>query len=126
MVTFRETAEEHLGARLTCVKLEEVGMTDTLQYVLYADKNQHETTFPDLDEETMPEVGDEYVHTLVMLLRGSQMMCGTVRACKQDLDGNPILPTNPILDMQLNDIKFSNGEVNLLTANAITQAMYAQ
>ena len=46
-------------------------------------------TFPHLDEEIMPEAGDEYIHTSVMLPRGSQMMQGTLKAHKQDQDGNP-------------------------------------
>ncbi len=55
--------------------------------------------FPDLDEEVTPEAGDEYVHALVMLPRRSQLVCGTVRARKQDLDGNPIgcQSENPIM-----------------------------
>ncbi len=47
-------------------------------------------TFPGLDEEVTPEVGDKYVHMPVMLPHGNQMMCGMVKACRQDLDGNPI------------------------------------
>ncbi len=113
MVTFRETTEERLGAKLAHAKLEQVGIPDTLEYVPYSDEDQNNTTFPDLDEEVMPEVGDEYVHALVMLLSGSQMMRGTARAHKQDLDGNPIgcQLDNPILDTQLYDIKFPNCEV---------------
>ncbi len=44
------------------------------------------------------------------------------------LDGNPIgcQLDNPILDTHPYDIKFSDGEVTPLTANAIVQAMYAQ
>ncbi len=34
MVTFRETAEERLGAKLTQAKLEEVGIPDTLEYLM--------------------------------------------------------------------------------------------
>ncbi len=76
-------------------------------------------TFPDLDEEVIPEVGDEYVHASIMLPCRSQMMCGMVQACKQDLDGNPIGHhlDNPILDTHLYDVGFPDGEVILLTAN---------
>ncbi len=81
-----------------------------------------------MDEEITPKVGDEYVHVSVMLLHGSQKMCGTVRAHKWDLDGNPIgcQSDNPILDTRLYDVKFLDGEVTPLTMNAIAQAMYAQ
>ncbi len=63
-----------------------------------------------------------------MLLRGSQMMQGTMKACKRDLDGNPIgrWLDNPILDTRLYDVEFPDGEVTLLMANAIAQAMYVQ
>ncbi len=62
MATFKETAGGCLGAKLTNAKLEEVGVPEALVYVPYTDEYQNETTFPDLDEEIMPEVVDEYVH----------------------------------------------------------------
>ncbi len=58
-VTFRETAEEHLGTKPTCAKLDEVGIPDTLECLPYSDEDQNESTFPDLDEEVTPEVGDK-------------------------------------------------------------------
>ncbi len=56
------------------------------------------------------------------------MVYGTVKACKWDLDGNPISCqfNNPILDTHLYDVKFPDGEVTPLTANSTVQAMYAQ
>ncbi len=90
MATFRETAEECLGAKLTHAELEEVGIPNTPEYLPYSDEDQNETMFPDLDEEVTPEAGDKYLHASVMLLRGSQLMHGTVEAHKQDLDGNLI------------------------------------
>ncbi len=60
--------------------------------------------------------------------RESQMMRGTVKSCKRDLDGNPIGCQSdiPILDTQMYDAEFPDGEVTPLTANAIAQAIYAQ
>ncbi len=71
---------------------------------------------------------DEYMHALVVLPRGSQMMHGTIKACKRDLDGNPICwqSDNPILDTCFIDIELPDDEVTLLTANMTAQAMYAQ
>ncbi len=128
MTTFGETAEERLGAKLTHAEVEEVSIPDTPDYLSYSDEDQSETMFPDLDEEVTPEVGDEYVHASVMLPRGSQLMRGTVKACKWDLDGNPIgwQSDNPILDTWLYDVEFPNGEVTLLIANAIAQTMNSQ
>ncbi len=80
MVTFRETAEERLGTKLTHAELEEVGIPDTPEYIWYSDDDHNETIFPDLDEEITPEGGDEYVHASVMLLQGNQTMHGTVKA----------------------------------------------
>ncbi len=82
LVTFSETAEGHLGARVAGTELEEVGIPDTPEYVPYADEDQNEMTFPDLDKEVTPEVGYEYVHLLVMLPHGSGMMSGTLKVCK--------------------------------------------
>ncbi len=100
MITFNKTAEERLGDKLTCAKFVEIGIPNTPEYLPYVDEDQNKTTFPDLDEEVTPEAGDEYVHTSVMLPCGSQMMQGTVKVRKQNLDGNPMgcRSDNPILD----------------------------
>ncbi len=58
MATFIESTEERLGSKLTRAKLEEVGIPNTLKYLPYSDEDQNESTFPDLDEEVTPEVGD--------------------------------------------------------------------
>ncbi len=89
-ITFDKTAKECLGDKLTHAKLKEVGIPNTPEYLLYADEDQNKMTFPDLDEEVTPEAGDEYVHASIILPRGGQMMQGTMKACKRDLDGNPI------------------------------------
>ncbi len=80
LATFRETDEERLGTKLTHAKLEEVGIPDTPDYLPYSDGDQNKTMFPDLDEEVMPEVGNKYKQSSVMLPCGSQLMCGTVKA----------------------------------------------
>ncbi len=128
MANFRKTAEACLGAKLTHAELEEFGIPDTLEYIPYSGEDQNKKTFPDLDEEITPEVGNDYMHALVMLLCGNQLMHGTVKVHKRDLDGNPIgcQLDNPILGTWLYDIEFPDGEVAPLTANAIAQAMYAQ
>ncbi len=128
MVTFRKTAEKRLGTKLTCAKLEEVGIPDTPEYLPYSDEDQDDTMLSDLDDQVTPEVGDEYVHASVMLPRGSQLVRDTVKAQKQDLDGNPIgrQSDNPILDTRLYDVEFPHGKVTMLTANVIAQAIYVQ
>lgn len=59
MVTFRETTEERIGVKLTCAEHEEVSISDSPEYVPYANENENEMTFSHLDEEVIPEVGDE-------------------------------------------------------------------
>ncbi len=56
------------------------------------------------------------------------MTSGTVKTCTHGLDTNSIgsQSNNLILDMHLHDVEFPGGEVTLLPANDITQAMYAQ
>ncbi len=128
MVTFMENAEERLRAKLTCDELEELGIPDNVGYVPYADGDWNKMTFPDLNEEVTPQVGNEYVHASVMFPLKSQMMKGTVKACKQNQDGNHIgcWLDNPILVMHLCDVGFLYGEMIPLTANIIAQAMYTQ
>ncbi len=95
------------------------------EYILYDDKDQNKLTFPDLDEEITPEVGDEYLHASVILPCGSQMMHGTIIACKQDRDDNPIghWSDNPILDTYMYDMVSLDGEATLLTTTPIVMLM---
>ncbi len=70
---------------LRCSSFEDVGISNSPEYMPYADEDQNELTFPDLDEEITPEAGDEYVHVSIIFSHGSQMMCGIDRAYKRDL-----------------------------------------
>ncbi len=56
------------------------------------------------------------------------MTRGRVTARKRDVDGNPKgrANTNPILDTHEYMVTFDNGDVTDLTANLITESMYAQ
>ncbi len=121
MLTFRENVEECLGAQFVYAKLNEVGIPDTLDYLPYAEKDLNKMTFPDLDEEITPEVGDENIHASIMLPRGSQMMCSTVKAWKHDLYGNPIggRSDNPFLDTHLHGIELPDRELTPLTTNML-------
>ncbi len=127
MITFKETAEEYFGAKLTHNVFEEVGIPDMPEYVPYADEDQNKMAFFDLDKEITPEAGNKYVQTFVMHSYG-WMMCGTVKACKYDCGSNPVgcRLVNLILDMCLYDLEFPDGEVTLLIANVLAQALYAQ
>ncbi len=67
MNSLKETTEECLVAKFTCGILEEVSMPDTSEHLLYVDEDQNDITFLDFDEEIIPEVGDEYRYTSMML-----------------------------------------------------------
>ncbi len=57
------------------------------------------------------------------------MVCRTVTTvCKYNHGSNPIgcQSENSILDIHLCNVKFLGGEISLVTATAIVQAMYAQ
>ncbi len=56
MQSVKETTEEFLGAKLTCGELEDVGILDTPEYILYIDKDQIEVMFLDLYKVVIPEV----------------------------------------------------------------------
>ncbi len=60
IVTFKDSTEEHLGAKLAHNELEEDGIPGMPEYMPNNNKDQNKMTFPDLDEEVTPEVGDKY------------------------------------------------------------------
>lgn len=67
MHSLKESIKECLGAKLTQDEFEEVGTPDTPEYLSSVDKDQKRITFPHLDEEIAPEVGDEYILVSVMI-----------------------------------------------------------
>ncbi len=110
-----------MGAKFTSNELEDVGIPDKPQYVLHANKDQNKMAFPDLNEEVMPKVDDEYANVSMILLHGSQMMCSTIITPKWGRNGNPIghWSDDSILDTLLHDLEFLDCEVTLLAANII-------
>ncbi len=63
MVTFKETIEEHLGAKFACHELEEVSMPDMPEYIPYADECQNKITFPNLVKKShLNQVMNKYMH----------------------------------------------------------------
>ena len=67
-----------------------------------------------------PRVGNQYVNTKILLLRGNRMAKGCV--------GNLISRSNQnhILDTCLYEVEFPRDEITELTANIIAESMYAQ
>ena len=121
---------ERLGSQVLPRELEDLGLEDTPQNDPYEDETQKEQTFPQLAEELepMPEVGDHYIGAEMLLPRGDQMARGYVEARSRDANENVMgrSHTNPILDTRMYQVEFAGGEVTELTANVITESMYAQ
>ncbi len=105
--------------KLTHGDFEEVEMPDILEYLLYNNADWNEVPFLYMDEKVVSEVGNEYIHALIMFPTGSLMVCGNVKAHKQGNYGNYIRQ-----DTCLYDVEFPDGEVTLLMAHAIEQAMH--
>ena len=63
----------------------------------------------------------------LMLPRGGIIARGRVKERKLDNNGNVIVRSNanPILDTWEYEVKFEDGDVTTLTANAISESMYA-
>ncbi len=80
------------------------------------------------DHKVTPEAGDNYVGINLLFPKGRTMTRGPVTAQKRDADSNPKgrANSNPILDTREYTVIFDDGDVTNLTANLITESMYAQ
>ena len=102
-------------------------MTPTYEY--YDD--DHQDAAPDAPPEHLtstPEIGDNYLNMELMLPRGGTLARVRVTERKRDHEGNAIGRSNadPILDTREYEVKFEDGDVTELTANAIAESMYAR
>ena len=102
----------------------------TPEWDLYEDDDRQEGTAdaPPEELEPTPESNDNYVNVEIMLPRGSEMSRGRVTGHKRDIDGNNTRQAsgNPILDTREYTVQFEYREVTELTANIISESMYAQ
>ena len=81
-----------------------------------------------LDREVpTPETNDKYMNTLVIFPRGNSYARGKFIGWKRDADGNAVGRSNdnPILDTREYNYEFDDGEVSKLTANVISESIYA-
>jgi hypothetical protein len=76
----------------------------------------------------MPKVGNNYIGVDLLIPKGGTMTKGCITARKRDADGNPKerANPNPILDTCEYTVTFDDGDATDLTANLITESMYAQ
>ena len=92
--------------------------------------DDHEDAAPDAPPEHLtpiPEIEDNYLNMELMLPRGGTLARGQVTERKRDHKGNFIgrSNANPILDTREYEVKFEDGDVTELTANAIAESIYA-
>lgn len=108
-------------------ELEEVGIPNTPEYLLYVDEDQKDGAFPNLDKAVTPKAGDKCIHASAMLPCGRGTAHGNAKACKHDNDGNTTgnQSDSPILDTHPYDIEFPDGESTSLSAYAVLKAMHA-
>jgi len=78
--------------------------------------------------EVTPEMGDNYIGAEIMTPRGGILSRGQVIRQKQDGQGNPVGRShiNPVLDTRSYIVQFDDNDQTELTANLITELMYAQ
>jgi hypothetical protein len=82
---------------------------------------------PEADEWD-PEANDRYISSEVKLPRNGSEILGQVFARKCDCEGNPIgmANVNPILDTQVYQVMFPEGNVAEYSANVIAECLYSQ
>ena len=76
---------------------------------------------------TTPELNDNYVNSSGMFSRRNTCDIGKVIRRKRDASGNSVgrRNDNPILDMRKYRVDFDDEEVREITANLISESMYA-
>ena len=79
-------------------------------------------------DEMTPEAYDGYLTAEVLIARGAETVKGRVLRRKKNASGDPVgvRHSNPILDSREYEVEFADGSIDVLAANAIAEAMYAQ
>jgi hypothetical protein len=82
---------------------------------------------PEADEFDV-EAFDAYLQAEVLLLKGDDLMTGTIVGQKRDANGNPVgcHNVNPILDSRVYEVQFPDGHVEDYAANVIAVCIYSQ
>ena len=123
---FDDNIIQKLGVPATENDFDKDYLTPTYKY--YDDDHQDVT--PNVPPEKLtptPEIGNNNLNMELMLPRGGTLARGQVTERKRDHEGNVIgrYNANPILDTLEYEVKFEDGDVTKLTANAISESMYA-
>ena len=97
-------------------------------YTAYADDvRDEEPTMPEGDTFTI-DAYDKYIGAVLQLPLQDAMTSATVKARKQDHEGNPVGKSNPnpLLDTRVYKVEFPDGSTEEYAANLIAENMYAQ
>ena len=121
---FDDNIIQKLGVPATEHDFDKDYLTPTYEYYDY----DHQDATPNTPPEQLtltPEIGDNYLNMELMLPRGGTLVRGQVTERKRDHEGNVIGRSNdnPILDTREYEVKFEDGDVTKLTANAISELM---
>ena len=119
---FDDNIIQKLGVPATENDFDKNYLTPTYKY--YDDDHQDAT--PDAPHEQLtptPKIGDNYLNMELMLPCCITLAGGRVTERKRDHEGNVIRRSNanPILDTREYEVKFEDGDVTKLTANAIAE-----
>jgi hypothetical protein len=123
-IIFDESIEHHLGPAALPQDFSSEDLTPDPTY--FDDTYAMDPEYG--DAEIMPEIGDNYLSTELMLPKGGVMVKGCMTACKHDWDGNSVgrVNDNPILDTRSYIVDFDDGDQTKLTANMIAESLYLQ
>jgi hypothetical protein len=90
--------------------------------------NDHDLDPDHGDLEVTPDMEDNYLNVEISVPRGGTLSKGRVTSWKRDKDGNPVglANANPILDTREYTFTLDDGDETVMSANLISEAMYAQ
>ena len=113
---------QKIGVPATENGFDKYSLTPTYEY--YDD--DYQDAAPDAPPEQLTpttEIGDNYFDKGLMLPRGGTLVMGRVTERKRDHEGNVIGRSNA--NTWEYEVKFEDGDVIKLSANAIAESMYA-
>ena len=105
----------------------DIQVDDVFEYEVDPIGSAPEVALAEADDWT-PETFDTYISAKVLLPKGDQSHQAKVLGRARDDNGNPIgrSHNNPILDTREYEVQFPDGSIDILSANAIAEAMYSQ
>lgn len=129
LLEYDESIKRLLGSRAAGIPLDDDDFDpEEVAFIPYADDDRgEEPVVPDrdlFDDDTY----HRFISAQVRMSVGGEWKEGTVIARKRDEDGNLIGKSNKnvVLDTSLYDVKFDDGLIEAVSANAIAENIYAR